>query len=167
MLVDAVDDTLIVQRGRQLGYTQSEEEYTFLVETTRHRADIESDAQWLAFLNREHMTVAGHRRKMERGMIIMRVRGQDLAGMNGLTEEEQRTYFSAHLDEFPLMSFEQAREVVMEEMHAVDKLEQYSWGNYVAMLRSTAVIEWKRADLKRAYADGLTQQAKALAKALN
>jgi hypothetical protein len=55
----------------------------------------------------------------------------------------------------------------MEEMHAVDKLEQYSWGNYVAMLRSTAVIEWKRADLKRAYADGLTQQAKALAKALN
>ncbi len=72
-------------------------------------------------------------------------------------EDELRQYFETHLTEFPLMSFDQAREVVA----ARPKLQQRKWGDYITMLRSKAVIEWTRADLRRAYMDGLTQRANA------
>lgn len=55
------------------------------------------------------------------------------------------------------MSFDQAREVVA----ARPKLQQRKWGDYITMLRSKAVIEWTRADLRRAYMDGLARQVKA------
>ena len=57
------------------------------------------------------------------------------------------------------MAFEQARELI--DVDAADpRLLQRKWDKYLATLRSQAVIEWKRADLRRAYADGLAQQPK-------
>jgi hypothetical protein len=55
------------------------------------------------------------------------------------------------------MSFDQAR----EQIAAQPKLQQRKWDEYLATLRSKAVVEWKRADLRRAYMDGLTQRANA------
>jgi hypothetical protein len=47
------------------------------------------------------------------------------------------------------------------DQRGVDGLEQSRWDNYLATLRSQAVIKWKSADPIRTYADGLAQQASA------
>jgi beta-lactamase regulating signal transducer with metallopeptidase domain len=160
VLVDAADDTLIVQRGRQLGYTLTDDEFKSELDVIKKLYKFENDAQFLAALKRIHLTMEDHRRNMERRMILGRVRVEEVAVKSVFTEDEQRQYFEAHLNEFPLMRFEQARELI--DLHAVEpKLQQRKWDKYLATLRSKAVIEWKRADLKRAYADGLAQQAKA------
>jgi hypothetical protein len=157
VLVDAVDDTLIVQRGEQLGYTLTDDQFKAVLDNMRRRYKIENDAQWLARLTREHMTMADLRRNVERRIFLQRVRMDEVFSKSAFTEDELRQYFETHLTEFPLMSFDQAREVVA----ARPKLQQRKWGDYIAMLRSKAVIEWTRADLRRAYMDGLTQRANA------
>jgi hypothetical protein len=157
ILVDAVDDTLIVQRGQQLGYMLTDDQFKAVLDNMRRRYKIENDAQWLARLTREHMTMADLRRNVERRIFLQRVRMDEVFSKSAFTEDELRQYFETHPTEFPLMSFDQAREVVA----AQPKLQQRKWGDYIAMLRSKAVIEWKRAYLRRAYMDGLTQRANA------
>jgi len=61
---------------------------------------------------------------------------------------------------FPLMQFEQARDLI--DAHAVGKLQERKWARYRSTLRSNAVIEWKRADLRLMYANGLAEPANAL-----
>jgi hypothetical protein len=160
VLVDAVDDTLLVQRGKQLGYTFTDDQFKSSLDNIRKRYKIENDAQLQARLKREHLTIADLRQNMERRMILARLRADQIWAKSVFTEEEQRQYFEAHLNEFPLMQFEQARDLIDD--HAVDKLQERKWAKYRSTLRSNAVIEWKRADLRRMYADGLVAPANAL-----
>jgi SurA N-terminal domain len=160
VLVDAVDDTLIVQRAKQLGYTPADDHDRFqsLLDMVKKHATDKNDATWPAFLKRDHMTMVEFRRKLERELTLMHMRWSAEAA-SAFTEDNERKYFEAHLNEFPLMSFEQARELI--DQHVVDGLEQARWDKYLATLRSRAVIQWKRADLSRTYAEGLAQQANA------
>jgi SurA N-terminal domain/BlaR1 peptidase M56 len=160
VLVDAVDDTLIVQRGKQLGYTFTDNQFKSLLDNIRKVYKIENDAELLARLKREHLTMADLRQNMERRMILARLRVNEIWAKSVFTEEEQRQYFEAHLNEFPLMQFEQARDLIDD--HAVGRLQERKWAKYRSTLRSNAVIEWKRADLRRMYADGLAAPANAL-----
>jgi hypothetical protein len=160
VLVDAVDDTLLVQRGKQLGYTFTDDQFKSLLDNIRKLYKIENDARMLARLKREHLTMADLRQNMERRMILARLRAGEIWAKSVFTEEEQRQYFEAHLNEFPLMQFEQVRDLIDE--HAVGKLQERKWAKYRSTLRSNAVIEWKRADLRQMYADGLAEPANAL-----
>jgi hypothetical protein len=156
--VDAVDDTLMVQRGKELGYIPTDDEYQSLFDVIKRHDKFANHAPLLALLKGDHMTMVDLRRKLERGLILLHVRwSADAASV--FTEDDERKYFEAHLNEFPLMSFEQARELI--DQRGVDGLEPARWDKYLATLRSRAVIQWKRADLGRTYADGLAQQANA------
>jgi BlaR1 peptidase M56/SurA N-terminal domain len=157
VLIDAVDDTLIVQRGQQLGYTLTDDQFRAVLDNIGRQHKIENDAQWLAALQREHMTMADLRRNTERRLFLQRVRMVEVFGEGFYTEGELRQYFEAHLAQFPLLSFDQARELIA----AQPSLQQRKWDEYVATVRSKAVIEWKRADQRRAYMDGLARQAQA------
>jgi hypothetical protein len=156
VLVDAVDDTLIVQRGQQLGYTLTDDQFKQLLVNIKRYHKIENDAQWLAALRRLHMTIAELRRNSERRLFLQRVRMVEVFGEGFYTEDELRQYFEAHLSEFPLTSFDQAR----EQIAARPAMQQRKWDEYLATLRSKAVIEWKRVDQRRAYMDGLARQGK-------
>jgi hypothetical protein len=125
--------------------------------TSEDNNKIENDAQWLAALQREHMTMADLRRNTERRLFLQRVRMVEVFGEGFYTEGELRQYIEAPLAEFPLLSLDQARELIA----AQPTLQQRKWDEYLATLRSKAVIEWKRADQRRAYMDGLARQAKA------
>jgi hypothetical protein len=155
-----VDDTLLVQRGKQLGYTFTDDQFKSTLDNIRNLYKIESDAQLLARLKREHLTMADLRQNTERRMILARLRADQIWAKSVFTEEEQRQYFEEHLNEFPLMQFEQARDLIDD--HAVGKLQERKWAKYRSTLRSNAVIEWKRADLRRMYAEGLAEPANAL-----
>jgi hypothetical protein len=160
VLVDAVDDTLLAQRGKQLGYTFTDDQFKSSLDNIRKLYKIENDAQLLARLEREHLTMVDLRQNMERRMILARLWADQIWAKSVYTEEGQRQYFQARLNEFPLMQFEQARDLIDDQ--AVGKLQERKWAKYRSTLRSKAVIEWKRADLRRMYAAGLAELANAL-----
>ncbi len=73
LMVDAVDEMLIVQRGKELGYKLSDEQFKSVVDNIKKDNKIETDEQFQAALKQENMTMADLRRNLERQMICQRV----------------------------------------------------------------------------------------------
>ena len=56
------------------------------------------------------------------------------------------------------MPFEQAREQISDRVFTGKRKEEYN--KYLAKLRTQAIIDWKNTDVKKAYEEGLVEQAK-------
>src|ERR687888_1127088 len=80
IIVDVVDEMLIVQRGKELGYKLSDEQFKTAVESIKKDNKIESDEQFQAALKQENMTIADLRRNFERQMIVSRVEQNEVLG---------------------------------------------------------------------------------------
>jgi parvulin-like peptidyl-prolyl isomerase len=100
LIVDAVDELLLLQRGHELNYKLSDEQYNSVVEQIRKDNKLESDEAFHAALKQEGMTEADLRRSLEKQMIISRVQGQEVMQKVGITEEEARKYHDEHIEEF-------------------------------------------------------------------
>ena len=61
---------------------------------------IETEEQFQAALKQENMTMADLRRSFERQMIVSRVEQNEVFGKVGVSEDEARRYYDAHLGEF-------------------------------------------------------------------
>src|SRR5262245_35122162 len=66
IMVEAVDEMLIVQRGRELGYKLGDEQFKRVVDSIRKENKIETDEQFQAALKSENMTMTDLRRNLER-----------------------------------------------------------------------------------------------------
>ena len=77
IMVDAVDEMVIVQRGKELGYKLGDEQFKGVVDNIRKENKIETDEQFQAALKSENMTMADLRRNLERQMIGQRVQQKD------------------------------------------------------------------------------------------
>ena len=99
-MVDAVDEMLIVQRGKELGYKLSDEQFKSVVDNIKKENKLETDEQFQAALKSESMTMADLRRNLEQQMIVQRVQQNEVLGKVGVTDEEARKYYDAHLTEF-------------------------------------------------------------------
>ena len=100
ILVDAVDEMLIVQRGKELGYKLSDDQFKAAVESIKKDNKIETEEQFQNALKQEGMTMADLRRNFEKQMIISRVEQNEVLGRVGVSEEEARRYYEAHTSEF-------------------------------------------------------------------
>jgi peptidyl-prolyl cis-trans isomerase SurA len=100
LIVNVVDELLIVQRGRELGYRMNDEHFTRYLENIKKDNKIESDAQFEAALKQEGMTLADLRRNIERQMIVSQVQQNQVSGKIAVSDEESRRYYDAHLMEF-------------------------------------------------------------------
>jgi parvulin-like peptidyl-prolyl isomerase len=58
LLVSVVDEMLITQRGKELGYRVSEEQYKQILDNLKAQNKIENDEQLVAALKQENMTMA-------------------------------------------------------------------------------------------------------------
>ena len=70
VIVDAVDEMLLIQRGKELGYTMGDEQFKSIVENIRKENKIESEEQFQAALKQEGMTMLDLRRQLERQMLV-------------------------------------------------------------------------------------------------
>jgi peptidyl-prolyl cis-trans isomerase SurA len=113
IMVEAVDEMVIVQRGKELGYKLSDEQFKSVVDNIRKENKIESEEQFQAALKSENMTLADLRRNLERQMIVQRVQQNEVLGKIGVTEEEARKYYDAHLNEFTTPPTVTLREIVV------------------------------------------------------
>src|SRR5712692_8436728 len=100
IIVGVVDEMIVVQRGRDLGYKLSDEQFKSAVDSSKRDNKIETEEQFQAALKQENMTMADLRRNFERQMIMSRVEQNEALGRVGVSEEEARKYYDSHLGEF-------------------------------------------------------------------
>jgi peptidyl-prolyl cis-trans isomerase SurA len=100
IMVEVVNEMVVVQRGKELGYTMTDEQFKGVIDDIRKKNNIESDEQWNTALKQENLTVADLRAQIERQMIISRVEQNEVFGKIGVTEEEARAYYDSHASEF-------------------------------------------------------------------
>lgn len=100
VIVDAVDELLLVQKGKELGYTMSTEQFNGIVENIKKENKIETDEQLQAALKQEGMTMADLRKQLERTMLVQRVQQTEVMQKLQVTDTEMKAYYDAHKDEF-------------------------------------------------------------------
>lgn len=113
IMVAVVDEMLIVQRGAELGYKLSDEQFKTAVESIKKDNKIETDEQFQAALKQENVTMVELRRNLERQMIISRVEQNEVFGKIAATEGEARAYYDAHLSEFTTPPTVTLREILV------------------------------------------------------
>jgi peptidyl-prolyl cis-trans isomerase SurA len=100
LMVNVVDEMLIVQRGRELGYRLADDQFQSILESIKKDNKIESEEQFQAALKQENMTMADLRKQLERQMIVSRVQQNEVLGKIGVSDDEARRYYDSHLGEF-------------------------------------------------------------------
>jgi len=113
IMVDVVDEMLLSQRGKELGYRLSDEQFKSVVESIKKENKIETEEQLQAALKSENMTMADLRRNLEKSMIIQKVQQNEVTTKIGVTEEEARAYYAAHQNEFTSVPSVTLREVLI------------------------------------------------------
>ncbi len=111
LLVAAVDEILLVQRGRELGYRMADDQFTSVLDSIKKDNKIESDEQFQAALKAENMTLSDLRKSLEKQMIISRVQQNEVMSKIAVNDEEARRYYQEHLAEFT-----QPRSVTLREI---------------------------------------------------
>jgi parvulin-like peptidyl-prolyl isomerase len=113
LLVSVVDEMLVVQRGKELGYKLSDEQFKSVLDNLKTQNKIENEEQLLAALKQENMTMVDLRRNLERQMIATRVQQAEVFGRVAVTEDEARKYYDQHVNEFTTPSSVMLREIVV------------------------------------------------------
>jgi peptidyl-prolyl cis-trans isomerase SurA len=113
IMVDAIDELLIVQRGKELGYRLGDDQFKSVLDNIKKENKMESEEQFQAALKAENMTMADLRRNLERQMIFQRVQQNEVLGKIGVTDEEARRYYEAHLNEFTTPPTVTLREILV------------------------------------------------------
>src|SRR5437773_5250947 len=113
IMVDAVDEMLIVQRGRELGYKLSEEQFKNVVDNIKKENKIETEDQFQNALKAENMTMTDLRRSLERSMIVQRVQQNEVFGKIGVSEDEARGYYESRKNEFTRQPTVTLREILV------------------------------------------------------
>ena len=113
ILVEAVDEMLIVQRGKELGYRLSDEQFKSVLDNIRRENKMETEEQFQAALKAENMTMADLRRNLERQMIGQRVQQNEVMAKIAVTDDEARKYYDSHQKEFTTPPTVTLREILI------------------------------------------------------
>src|SRR3954447_25163849 len=113
LLVSSVDEMLLVQRGKELGYKLSDEQFKRVLDNLKTQNKIETDEQLQAALKQENMTMVDLRRNMERQMLYSNVQQVEVFSRVAVTDEEAHKYYDAHVNEFTTPASVMLREVLV------------------------------------------------------
>jgi len=100
VIVNAIDEMLLVQRGRDLGLKMSDEQFNGILANIRKENKLDTEEKFQAALKQEGLSIPGLRKAFEKQMLINRVQQQDVFSRISISEEESRAYFDAHKEEF-------------------------------------------------------------------
>jgi peptidyl-prolyl cis-trans isomerase SurA len=113
IMVDVVNEMVVVQRGKELGYNLSNEQFKSVVDNIKKENKIETEEQFQAALKSENMTMADLRRTLERQMIRQRVEQNEVLSKIGVSETEARAYYESHMNEFTTPPTVTLREILI------------------------------------------------------
>jgi parvulin-like peptidyl-prolyl isomerase len=113
LILSAVDELLLVQRGRELGYVMSDEQFKSVLDNIKKDNNIDTDEKFNDALKQEGMTLADLRRQLEKNMLETRVQQNEVIAKISVTEDEARAYYEAHKNEFTTPSELMLREILI------------------------------------------------------
>ncbi len=111
---DAIDEMLLVQRGKALNYKMTDEDFDRLVQNIRKENKLDTEEAFQAAMKQEGMTLPELHKAMERQMLIARVTQNEVMAKVGITEEEARKYHSEHLKDFTKPGTVTIREILVK-----------------------------------------------------
>lgn len=114
ILVDAVDELIVIQLGREKGYRLSDEQFKSWLENLRKEQNLQDDQRFQAALRQEGMSLDDLRKNVERQFLVSRVQQDEVGQKLSITEEEARQYYLAHKAEFVDPASVTLREILIE-----------------------------------------------------
>ncbi len=120
VIVDAIDELLLLQRGKELGYAMGDDQFKSIIENIRKENKIETDEQFNEALKSEGMTMLDLRRQLEKQMLVSRVQQAEVMGKISVGDEEVKAYYDAHPAEFASVPQVTLREILIEVPTSAD-----------------------------------------------
>ena len=120
LIVAAVDEMLLVQQAKELGFEMGDEQFDEVVENIREQSNIESDLQFEAALRHEGLTRASLRDVLERQYLQSAVMQVEILNKITVTGSEAEEYYETHLEEFTEPAAVTLREVLVRAPSAED-----------------------------------------------
>ena len=114
ILVDAIDEILLLQMGKEKGYHLSDEQFKSWLDNLRKEQNLLDDAKFQAALKQEGMGIDDLRKNVERQFLVSQVQRDEVGSKLSITEEEARQYYLAHKDEFAEPATVTLREILIE-----------------------------------------------------
>ena len=113
LIVAAVDEMLIVQLARELGFEMGDEQFDDVVENIMEQNNFESDLQLEAALRQEGLTRASMRDVLERQYLQNAIMQVEILSKITITESETQEYYETHLEEFTEPAAVTLREILV------------------------------------------------------
>jgi peptidyl-prolyl cis-trans isomerase SurA len=114
LILTAVDELLLIQRGRELGYVMGDEQFNNILDGIKKQNNLEDDQKFQAALKQEGLTLVDLRRNLERNMLVSQVQRAEVNDKISVNEEEARAYYTAHPRDFTTPSELTLRELLIE-----------------------------------------------------
>ena len=114
LILAAVDEMLLVQRGRESGYALGDQQFAQIVENIRKSNNLEEEARFQDALKQEGLSMADLRRNLERQMLVSQVQRAEIMDKISISDEEARAYYDQHRTEFTSPTEITLREILLE-----------------------------------------------------
>jgi peptidyl-prolyl cis-trans isomerase SurA len=114
LILTAVDELLLIQRGRELGYVMGDEQFNNILSSIKKQNNLEDEEKFQAALKEQGFTMAELRRNLERNMLVSQVQRVEVSDKISVNEEEARAYYAEHAREFTTPSEMTLRELLIE-----------------------------------------------------
>src|SRR5215203_6554156 len=121
ILINAIDEMLLMQLGREKGYRLSDEQFKSWLENLRKEQNLQDEQKFHAALRQEGMSIDDLRKNVEKQFLLQRVRQDEVGSKLTITEEEARQFYLAHKDEFAEPATVTLREILVEIPAATQK----------------------------------------------
>jgi peptidyl-prolyl cis-trans isomerase SurA len=113
VIVNAIDELLLIQRGRELGYSLGNEQFRNIVDNIKKENKIETEEQFQAALKQEGLTLDDLKRQIERNMLASRVQQVEVMGKIAVSDDEVRQYYEANKESFTTQPQITLREILV------------------------------------------------------
>ncbi len=114
LLVEAIDELLLLQMGKEKGYQLSDEQFQGWLDNLRKEQNLTDDAKFTAALKQEGMSIEDLRKNVEKQFLVGQVQRDEVGSKLSITEEEARQYYLTHKQEFVEPATVTLREILIE-----------------------------------------------------
>lgn len=114
LLVEAIDELLLLQMGKEKGYRLSDDQFKSWLENLRKEQNLQDDTKFYAALKQEGMSVEDLRHNVEKQFLVGQVQRDEVGSKLSITEEEARQYYLTHKDQFVQPATVTLREILLE-----------------------------------------------------
>jgi parvulin-like peptidyl-prolyl isomerase len=114
LILNAVDELLLVQRGRESGWALSDQQFSSMLEDIRKSQNLEDEARFKEALRQEGLTMDDLRRNLERQLLVSQVQRVEILAKISINEAEARAYYEQHQTEFTSPTEITLREILLD-----------------------------------------------------